>query len=659
MKKRQIFLLFLGQLACMAAVFAQSPVLALKRKAIDSLTVLLQDAKADTRKVDWMNLRANHLIELDNDKAKKDSEAALALAEKLDYPQGISRSYKNLAELAFREKDFAENISCFEKAMDCLDSTKDYAEMVDLRTALLNTFFFIADYPRAMKESLEGLKLARQLDDKKYMASYTNLLGFIYYKQRDVKQAKPYFRQYLELARESGDERQIANAYSNISDIYNEEKKYDSAFASLSKTLEIYKKLNDKASVALTYYNIGHSFFLKGTYDSALVYTSDALEQAKKTLPNLYDVARYHIGMGEIYIRLDNARQAIPALHEGLSLSQKIEHRENIKEAYYNLSDAFSKQGNADSALFYYKRFSLLKDSLVNEQSIREIDGMVIQHEVEKKDREIELLNKKNELKETETRKKDQARNFIIGIIVLVSGILFLLYNKYRLNKENKLQQQVNRQQNELFNSVVTTQEKERKRIAEDLHDGLGSILSTAKLNLELMEKENLELNPEQLQKYQSALHLLDEALVELRHVSHHIMPATLSKLGLLAALQNLFDRISSFSGMQVSFITHDYDSRPDEHVEISIYHIILELMNNIVRHADAKEATVQLIRFPGYVNITVEDNGKGFDMEQAKNKRGIGLSNIISRVNYLSGKIDIDSAPGSGTTVIIDIPLV
>ena len=151
---------------------------------------------------------------------------------------------------------------------------------------------------------------------------------------------------------------------------------------------------------------------------------------------------------------------------------------------------------------------------------------------------------------------------------------------------------------------------------------------------------------------------LLDEAAAELRSISHNIMPATLSKLGLVAALQNIIGKISGRSGLQINFTAHDLEQRIEETTEISIYRIVLELINNIVKHAKADKVSIQLVKYPEYINVIVEDNGRGFDHQKAlEEKKGIGLGNVLSRVEFLKGTVDIDSAPGKGTTVIVEIP--
>ena len=136
-------------------------------------------------------------------------------------------------------------------------------------------------------------------------------------------------------------------------------------------------------------------------------------------------------------------------------------------------------------------------------------------------------------------------------------------------------------------------------------------------------------------------------------------MPATLSKLGIVAALQNLIDKLSSKEGLHISFTAYGFEERIEETTEISIYRIILELINNIVKHSMAGKVTIQLIKYPGYINLVVEDNGQGFDYEKAnEEKKGIGLGNILSRVEYLKGTIEFDSSPGKGTSIIIEIPI-
>lgn len=261
--------------------------------------------------------------------------------------------------------------------------------------------------------------------------------------------------------------------------------------------------------------------------------------------------------------------------------------------------------------------------------------------------------------KDKEISRQQQIQNILISSFIFLLIVLFLLYNSYRLKQKNTYQKEHNQQQNELFNVIVRTQDQERKRIAQDIHDSLGSVLSAAKLKLSSLEESKQLLSSDQLEKYKDSLSLLDEASTELRNISHNIMPVTLSKLGIVAALQGLIDKLFSHNtGLQISFMAHAFETRIEESTEISIYRIILELINNIMKHAIADKVTIQLIKYPDYINVVIEDNGRGFNYEKAlEEKKGIGLGNVLSRVEYLKGTINIDSSAGKGTTIIIDIP--
>lgn len=319
-----------------------------------------------------------------------------------------------------------------------------------------------------------------------------------------------------------------------------------------------------------------------------------------------------------------------------------------MRDACEQLALAYAQKKKFDSAYIYHTLFSRIKDSINNENNLYEI----LQQEANLK------IQQQQQFQKLAIEKQKLGRNIIIAVAIFSFIIIGFLYNRLQLRQKNRYQMQLNMQQNELFNSIAVIQDKERKRIAEDIHDSLGSLLSAAKLKLSSLKEEQTNSSNKESENWQVTFQLLDEASAELRNISHNIMPASLSKLGLVAALKNLISQMSSSSAIQMNFSAHDFKERINEATEMSIYRIVLELINNVVKHANATKTTVQLIKYPDYINISVEDNGKGFDFEsEMVSKKGIGLDNILSRVNYLKGKLDIDTSPGRGTTVIIDIP--
>ncbi len=205
-------------------------------------------------------------------------------------------------------------------------------------------------------------------------------------------------------------------------------------------------------------------------------------------------------------------------------------------------------------------------------------------------------------------------------------------------------------------NDMLDVQEGERRRIASDLHDRLGSMLSTVKLYFGTVEEQIDTLKEQNKEQYYKANSLLDEACEEVRKISHDLVSGELVKFGLVSALRQMAETIEDTGQLKIKVLAFGMDSRLDSNVEIALYRVIQELMNNILKHARSTEVTIQLTKLDNNLNIMVEDNGIGFDLDAVKLKDGIGLKNMETRVNKLNGKIHFDSGKGKGTTTIIDI---
>lgn len=558
----------------------------------------------------------------------------------------------------YMKQDYPAATRCWQKALALsMEYRFDSDELHNYRVALNNNCFLTGDYTGAMKISTEGLERAEKIQDKERMAHFNNVIGYIHMKQENFAASHQYYMLYLQQTRALKNRILEGHALANLGDLAITENKYTDAIRFLQQSLAVYQtldtsrqalRIDPKEREAWLSDRLAETFKRMKEYTTALHYSLAAVRLTGQASCNEYDIARYAINAGAIYNRLRQPDSALVYLRAGLSIAQRIKYREELRNVYEQLAVSFAADHRFDSAYYYQGLFGRLKDSITSENSDREI----LQREANLR------IRQQQRLQQAELARQQLWRNITIGIALVVILIVILLYNRYRIRQKMEHQQQQNRQQNEMFNLAVSVQEKERKRIAQDIHDSLGSVLSAAKLKLSALEEDTPLSTQDQQEKYQAALALLDEAAAELRNISHNIMPATLSKLGLVAAIRNLVDTISSHAGLEVQFEVHGLENRMNESSEISIYRIVLELLNNIVKHARAAKATIQLIRYPDYINITVEDDGLGFDYKRAIDQhQGVGLGSILSRVEYLKGTIHIDSAPGRGTSVIIDIP--
>lgn len=208
--------------------------------------------------------------------------------------------------------------------------------------------------------------------------------------------------------------------------------------------------------------------------------------------------------------------------------------------------------------------------------------------------------------------------------------------------------------ESEILRALISGEEKERKRIAQDLHDGLGALLSTVKLRFSAIQNEMPDIF--KAESFRKADELLDDACDEIRGISHRMMPRILDKGGLEHAMKDLCSAVNQPSEIEVSFLPIDIPEDIPDDKALAIYRIAQELLKNAIKHSDANEILVQLQGEKERLNLTVEDDGKGFHPDEVK--RGLGLDGIRSRVSFAEGSMDLDTAPGRGSSFHITIPL-
>jgi signal transduction histidine kinase len=296
------------------------------------------------------------------------------------------------------------------------------------------------------------------------------------------------------------------------------------------------------------------------------------------------------------------------------------------------------------------------------------INDLSIKHQAGEKEKDIRLLEIENRSVLQRILLTKSALYFVgIGCLALLIALYYVIRFYTQRIKVEKI---INDQQHEIdlqkirelednikissMQSMIVGQEKERERIATDLHDSLGGLLSAVKLQFDHVKTK---LNgQENIIQYQKATSLLDTAVEEVRNISRNLQPGALKDLGLVSAIKDLINRFDGENYPEIFFQYYNLDERLDDMTSLSIYRIIQELINNTIKHAEANEILIQLIKEGQEIVIEYEDDGKGIDISRQKRK-GMGLDNINSRVNYLKGTISINSSTGEGVSYLIRIP--
>jgi two-component system, NarL family, sensor kinase len=264
----------------------------------------------------------------------------------------------------------------------------------------------------------------------------------------------------------------------------------------------------------------------------------------------------------------------------------------------------------------------------------------------------------KTQVQELIIKSEDQKRKNQLMLSFVFAGLLaatsFFVYNRRKLKQKALHQAEIAEQEKIRFKAIIEAEEKERGRIAQELHDGLGQMLSTARLNVAGLEDSVVEEDKQYLEK---SLKIIDDACVEVRNISHNMMPNALMRLGLISAIRELVNNVNSSKTLKIDFSSNVKESL-GKSLDITIYRIVQEVLNNMIKHAKADHINLDLNRNGKNLIINIKDNGIGFNTDELKESKGMGWKNIFSRVSMLNGTIELNSKPKEGTIVYINLTL-
>lgn len=627
---------------------------------------------------------------LENEQTQTDTHT-----QKVDVLCLLARSYDGIDST--KTFDFAH------EALKISNQNRYGKGIVDANFTLGRALMYI-DQQKAAKYLEKGYDLANKLIKSdssipllELWANGTYNLGLTYGTLGKHQKEIEFTDKIIPVVKKLGDSLFLANIHTNIGAKYMNIGNHKDAYQSLLRGRAIYKSLNNPQQTTFNVIQLAMTF-------EAL----DSLDQMEKTLleadmllekhPNVFDSFNYNLLESQYFIRTKRPKDAVKSLDEILHLVENDEGTTLYGIVMQRYAKAYEAMNDFKSATPYHTKFienarvmqkdmvlfqalykrsqhyatianfenaykDLLKavdvyDSLETKETLEKFEELNIKYETAQQEKEILGLKVKNE------EKKSQAY-LLGGIVSILSLLLFAGYYVYsqRMRKARKKEREQvaevqllkQEQQNKIFSAMIEGQEKERKRLAIDLHDGLGGRLSGISMNLSKLDKDEPKEYPKkQLQKVMKDL---NDSLTELRNVARNMMPETLVKFGLKAALK---DYCSSMTGSETKVTLQFYGSDKGINInqQVTMYRVIQELINNAIKHAKASEVLVQYMREGSQVDITVEDNGIGFDKSKSLKEKdsGMGLSNLQTRVAYLKGNIDFESEENEGTTVNVHI---
>lgn len=589
------------------------------------------------------------------DSALKLSNIELAEANKTKKPLLIANALNDIATSHYYLSNFDSCIWYSRKAFQL----RKTLNRPDLEISSLNKIGISFQETGRLKEAadiqFQILSLSEKINNTAFMASTCNNLAFLFYHLKDYATSLRYSRQSYKYAKISDSRMVMAEALGSMANVYEIEEKYDSAIVMLKQAADIFKQEKNLKSLASSFQAMGIIYRKLNKDKEGLQYYYDAYNTSDFA-GNNDDKAHYAADIASVLISQKKYTQARPYLYESKFTIEPKKNFDALKNLYPNLMFYHLYAGNKDSAAFYFEKFNEVRDSFNSIETAREVSKMNILYETEKRKARIADLNASN----TRQQLSIQQRNFWL-IFVLVALLSVLLgiwtYLRHLKNKQKiQLQNAIIQQQDEAAKAVVSAEENERNRMSQTLHDGLGQLLSAAKMNLQAVQ-DSLHLNPQMNTAYNNALVLVDDSIKEMRSVSHQMVTNNVVRTGLANALKELIEKINSNS-LQVNLQVDGLLQNIDSDIQIVVYRIIQEAINNVIKHARANALDIELNMNGNKLKGTIKDNGIGFNTNQIGKMRGIGLDNIATRIKFLKGAYTLESEQGKGTKLLFEIPL-
>nr|MBP9740519.1 sensor histidine kinase [Chitinophagaceae bacterium] len=617
----------------------------------------------------------------------------IEVAEKF-FNNGLNLALKNKEQfLAEKIKTNIGNLFMFtgkykECINYCLEFVKTLSDNIQAKANSLANIAICYSYldndNAAIVFQKDANSLFEKLNDKRGLSTGYNLLGASYKSLKQYDTANKYLIQSLQTKKQLKDSSGIISASLNLASIYFLQNHLSQTIAMLKEIEPAVVQFNSNLHSTSFYNNIANYYDRIEKFDSAIYYNKLSLKTVAKT-KNLYLQANTTLNISKAYHKLNNVDSALKyrilanAYNDSLvnieknkavaELSTKYETEK--KELRINL---LAKEDSIKAFKIYQQDVLLNKQLLLlanqqlniaNANLQMASDSLQLSKQKEtivnatlrslKQEQEINLLAKEKQIKELELSKKN---NTLIALAVLIALLILTGYFLYRHKKQQQealLQQELYKQQQLAVVSILEAEEKERKRIAAELHDGVGQTMTAAWMNMQSALNDNSnEQNKKQI--FENALKLLDESCKELRVVSHNMMPNVLLQKGLVNAVKDFLSQINK-QGININIESDGLNKIIPAHVEAVLYRVIQESVNNVIKHANATQLFITLYNETDGIDVMIEDNGKGFNKKNIKSD-GIGLQNIESRIKYLKGEIEWDTSEGNGTVISIHIPL-
>jgi len=635
---------------------------------LDSMRYFAQLALQKSKQLQWpieeskaLNaIGTYHKYSSAKDSAEKYFRKALYIRQSINDTIYVANSYLSLATLY--------RISNTPVALALLDSAFSYADSLahtEVYTKLINTqgniFFESGEHSLAIDCYLKALRLGTSNKDSFAVAKAQQNIGHVYLELEELEEAKRYLNQSKNYYKSLGAMRAEAALENTLGLLAAEEKNYAEAEKAYKKSLSLYTMSEFTGNLSKVYGNLGTLYHLQNQLPKAVAMHNESLQLALADSNDL-DAAITAKELALVYTDLDQQDSVYHFLLLGWVKLNTSDHLD-LRGEYLKLwGNHYEVLGELDTAYFFLRQYTELQDSLA-QNTLVATQKLARFDRIEAKNKEL-IAEAALQSSDAEKAEALNARNEILigalGVMFVASVAFFFFLTRSRNQKQRiaiKNQQlQVLLQQKEVdaLDDMAEARETERLNIAQDLHDELGALMAALKIHFSRMASSRLDNEELFATNVKNSSALLDLANAKVRQIATDLRTGVLHEFGLIAAIRDLCQEMEKAGAFRLELHLGKLSDKFPEQLQRPLFRIISESLQNILKHAQASEVTIQLLQTEKRIHLTVQDNGIGFDINKTKSK-GAGLSNMRVRTKKYGGTFTIDSAPGHGTTLLFE----
>lgn len=583
----------------------------------------------------------------DAQRAKAFGKEELRLAESLGDSALIAQAMNDMAITEYRLGRLREAVEVNKKALRIRTTLRDSVGMAASHSKIGVAYTDLLEFDSALAHNYAAARIYAAFGDVLRSAQVRNSIGHLYQQMSDLPSAERITRESVAILRGQDSDYALAAALAQLCQVLQKMNRPDEALAAGNEAMVLYEKVGSKMDLANLNNELGQVSRHRGESDAGLAYYQRALVLGEEA-GDLNGVATYALNVAKALVDLGRPKEALPLFERSVALCRAEGYDDQRMSALAGWVTALERTGDLRGALERQRELTGLRDSVYSSQRLAALTDMQVRYETERTEKELAEERQRGLERANRIVRQRLLIAISAGSALLVLLVAWFVVSRQRARLKAERDAAIIAERERGLKALVDSTDAERQRIASELHDGVGQLLTGLRLRIEAAAAGTPDWDELKV--------LATDAGGEVRGIAHRMMPRALGELGLAPAIGDMLEKTLKRPGLRHAYEHFGMEDRLQPDMEIGVYRIAQELATNAAKHANAHLVNVQLMRNKGWLILIIEDDGAGFDVHASI--AGIGLQGLRDRARLLRGTLEIVSASGSGTLATLRIPI-